>query len=548
MRGVTRHSDMRSWLNSPSPGRGAGGGKKLTGWKDIKTGKGQIDTWLHTLCLPLTVWRHPFPVLQSVDDKRSGTKVMHVWGRGHTCHETEAVLDKMYWREVKGDPSSARDTPPERCGMCKMAEYLWQAAWRWIKLHDWVIDGKAVEDDADDDDGDDADGDDADAPANKGKWVLNKKGELAQKKNKSVGIDPTAILFDFISEADDSENTRIRVGGFCGLWGRDKLPKKLLCAMAASGIRQKVAWKENCMVKPKSVMCVLDNAKPEKGILISEETKELGEKVKEEITKVWDGSEIDIQKKPFAIRWTYDRAKPMNKQYTATAVMKLKPDGRILKAIRGDAPDLTSITTPFNQQAMRANMERHCKIKSLPWDKFFPSKDQEKQWETDDKAEEAANRAAEEAEARGEDTDDDTETKVDDDADDAETKADDDVEADDDDVETDGDGEELVECDKCKKPHKISATQCPHCKHKYDVEEEPEADDDDAEEEADEPEPPKKPVKTRTEAKKEKEAKGTKAKKPAPEPEPDADDDDGEGSDDDDDGDDDDSIPFDGAR
>jgi len=530
---------MKDWLKSKAPGTG-GGGKFLSGWKGGKAGKGEITTWLHTACLPMTVWRHPFPMLIAVEDKNTGTKVLHVWGRNHTCHETEDVLEKTYHRETKGDPSSAREAPPERCGLCKTAEYLWQQCWLWLSLHRWVAD-------KDEDSG---------KELVSGKWVLNKAGKAAKEKGKPLGLDPCAVLFKFISEADDDENTTIHVGGFCGLFGRDDLPKDLTKAMTAAKIRVKEAWKEKVMVKPMSVMCVVDNDKPEKGVQISEETKELGEKVKEKITEVWEGSEVDIQRRPYAIRWSYDRSKTMGKQYTATPMMKLKPDARILSAIRSDAPDLSSVETPFNQQQFRALFERHAKIKEIPWDELFPSKEQEKKWAEEDAEAEAAateerpaktkkRRSAEDEEPDADDEDDDSEEEDDGDDDDSDEEED---------IEEDDDGEELVACDKCKKPHKLSATKCPHCGHVYEVEE------DEEEEEEEEPAQPR----SRSEAKKTA-AKKTAAKKASAskkkdeedeeeeeeeedddEEDDDADDDDGDGDEDSDDEDDNqgDGIPF----
>lgn len=496
---------MQGWLKSKAPGSGGGGGRFLSGWKDQRTGKGEVHTWMHTKCLPMTVWRHSFPMLIVVKDKKTGTEVTHVWGRNQTCHETEDVLDKLWWRTTKGDPSSARDTPPERCGMCKMAEYLWQQSWLWLSLHRWI-----------------ANKNEAGTEIFGGRWALNKAGKIAAEKKRPLGLDPCTVLFDFVSEADSDENTRLHVGGFCGLFGRDELPDDLLKAMAAAKIRQKEAWKENSMVKPKSVMCVVDNDKPEKGVQISEETKELGEKVKEEITKVWEGSEIDIQRKPYCIKWNYDRSKNMGKQYTATPVMKIKPDARILDAIRGDAPDLSHIEEPFNQTQMRALFERHCKVDTIPWPEIFPTKEQEKKWAEEDEAAAAAAKKKpaedDEEEEESEEDDDETEEKADgeddEDEEDDEEEEDDEDDEDEEEIETDEDGDELVACDnkKCGQPHKISASKCPHCGHKYEVEEEPETEPEEEE---------KPPMRSRSEAKKapsagaEKSGKKSSAKKTA---------------------------------
>lgn len=470
----------------------------MSGWKGGAAGKGEIDTWLHTKCLPLTVWRHPFPMIVVIEDKQTKAKVAHVWSRNHTCHETESVLETMYWRETKGDPSSPRKSPPERCGLCKSAEYMWQACWRWLATHRWAKDKENPK---------------------AGKWVLNAHGKELKAAGQSgpatFGLDPCAVLFKFVSEAEEYENTTIHVGGFCGIFGRDDLPEDLLKAMAQARISPKEAWKETGMVKPRSVMCVVDNDKPERGVQVSEETKDLGEKVKEKITEVLDGSQINIMKRPYCIKWKYDRSKPMGKQYAVTAMLKIKPTPRILEVIRGDAPDLSDIVTPFNQQQMLAIVEKHSRIEGIPWATLFPTKEQEKQWAKEDAT--AAKRAAEIAdEYERDDTDDDT--------------------------DDDGGEEEVVGCDACNKPHPISANKCPHCGHVYDVEDEP---DDEDEEEEEKPAP----IRPRSQAKGGGKGGGGK---PAPAPEPDddtddADDDDDDDADDTDDADDDnqdDDIPF----
>jgi hypothetical protein len=508
-RGVTKHRSMDDWLRSKPPGK-TGGGKFLTGWKDFKAGTGTLDTWLHTQTLPMTVWRHSFPMLIIVKDKKTGADVTHVWGRGQTCHETEDVLDKLYWREERGVPSSERTAPPERCAMCKLAEWCWQESWAWVDSHTWDDEAK--------------------------EWKETKKG-------KGRGTDPCDVLFKFVSEADDKENTTIHVGGFCGLFGRDKdMPEDLLKAMAASKIRQREAWKENCMVKAKSVMCVVDNDDPGAGVQISEETKELGEKVKKEILKQLKSNEIDIQKQPYCIRWEYDKSKQMGQQYEATAMMKIKPTPRILALIRSkDKPDTSALEKPFKQQELRGIFERHCKLAkgAVPWNEIFPTKEQEAEWAEGD----AANTDGDES--------DDAERGTED--------RDSDVEGDNpaDDVEVDDDGVEQVACDECGKAMAISAAKCPHCGHVYEVEEE----------EVEEEEPPSKPkMRTRAEVAAEKkaaeEAAATKpakkkaaaekpplakaktaAKKPEPEPEP-SDADESVAGDDDEDDDQDGSIPF----
>lgn len=460
MRGVTKHSSLKGWLGSKAPGSGGSQSSYLTGWKKKP---GYVDTFMHSKTLPMSVWRHGIPIFVIVKDKDTKEEIIHVWNRKHTCHETEEILEAQYWRTTKGDPSSPRKHPPERCGLCKFNEWAWQECWAWLETHDW----------------------DEEA----GAWK-------EKKKTKSRGTDPCAVVFRLISEADDKENTTIHLGGMCGLFGRRELPDDLVKAMRKAKVSPKEAWKENWSVKPSSVMCVVDNDNPGEGVRISEESKELGEKVKEEITRVYEGAEVDIQRSPYCIRWKYHEGAQLGKMYTATAMMKIKPSPRILKLLRGEAPDLSHITDPFDQLDLRSYLEKNCKLKDVPWDDFFPDEDQVKAWKKEDDAaaaeEEGEEPEAEEDEETSEDEDDDSDDDDDAEKDDKDTDSDDEEDEDDD----------MVACDDCSKPMKADATKCPHCGKKYDVEKE-------ETEEEEEPEPPKK-LKTRSELAAEKAAAAKK--------------------------------------
>lgn len=464
-RGVSKHRSMQDWLRSKAPGAGGGGGKFLSGkWKE----KGEVDTFLHTKCLPMAVWQHPFATLVPV--KKDGAETVHVWTKKYTCHETEDVLEQMYFREEKGEPSSARKKPPERCGMCKLIEWVWLQCWAWLDSHEWKGDG----------------------------WVETKKG-------KGRGVDPCARMFRFTSEADDRENVTIHAGGFCGLFGRKELPDDLVAAMKHAKISPKDAWKVSSVVKPQSVLCVVNADAPADGVQISVETKELGEKVKEEITRVYKSLEVDVQRQPFCIRWEYDKSAQMGKMYKATAMMKIKPSPRVLELLRGPAPNLSQLETPFNQQLLRSTMERHCLLEkgTVPWSTLFPTKEQEKAWQEEDEADAAGD--------HGDTLDDADRIDADRVVDDRDSDVEGDNPADD---EDDEDDDEQVACDDCGKPMAMTDAACPHCGKKYDVEEDPE------------PEPePKTKIRSRADAlaakSKSKGGDAGKSKpKPAPEREP----------------------------
>lgn len=448
-RGATEYDSMDAWLKS-SPGKGSSGGK-IAKWKE----DGQLDVWLHTKRLPMTIWRHSFPTTVVMEDKETKEKVAHIWSKKYTCHESEDVLDAMWFRDRD---TGERKNPPKRCGLCKFNEWLWQQVKLWMDTHEWDEEKKA--------------------------WKETKKGG-------GKGIDPCRTAFKFVSEAKEEENITLHVAGICGIFGKKDPNPDLVEAMKASKIRGTEAWKENTLVKAEYVMCIVNNDKPGDGVQIAIETKGLGEKVKEVIAKVYKSQDINIQKTPYCIRWEFDKKAEFSKMYDATAMMKIQPSPRILKLIRGEAPDLTQIKEPFNQQTMRAILEKHCLLKNVPWDDIFPSKDEEKVWEKEDNAE-AAKDAAD---------DEETEEESDDNADEESTVTDDDEDEDEDEDDEKG---EKVACDECGKAILMSDAKCPHCGHEYEV----------AAAEEEEEEPPKK-LRSRADIAKEKEKAATPPAKKA---------------------------------
>lgn len=435
-RGSTEAESLESWLTHKP--RGGGSSKFLKGWKE----DGHCDTWMHTARLPLAVWRHPFPMYVMVKDKQTNEEVKHVFGKKFTCHENESVLEHP-WRDKN---TGLREKPPERCGLCKFGEWLWQQCVAWLETHNWDKDAKV--------------------------WTKN---------GKSRGLDPCTLLFDFVSDAKDTENNQLHAGGISNFFGQKDAPDELIAAMKKAKIRGDEAWKENCNVKCEYALCVVNNDDIDAGVVVATETQALGEAIKEEIQRVWKSQKQNIQKAPYCIQWEYFPKEQFSKKYKATALMTIAPNPRVLKLIRGEAPDLTELKKPFNQLAMRATLETHCLVKDIPWDDFFPDEKQIAKWNEEDAEEESAKK------------------EVDDDADagDAAGESDDDADAGDDAATV----EEEVACDnpKCKKPMKLSASECPHCGHKYEVEA------------AAEPEPVKPKLKTRADVAKEK-ADAVKAK------------------------------------
>jgi hypothetical protein len=496
-RGATEFNSLEGWLGHK--GRSGGGGKYLSKWKE----KGTCDVWLHTKRLPLAIWRHQFPTYVVVDDKESKEKVKHVFSKKYVCHEDESVLEHP-WRDKV---TEEREKPPQRCALCKFADYLWMQIVAWVDTHVW---------------------DDA------------KKAWKEKKAGKGKGIDPCALLFEFESEAKASENVSMYAGGFCNYFGKKELPTDVAKAMKVNKILGNEVWKQNCNVKCESVMCVVNNDDVAAGVQIAVEAQALGDAVKKEIQRVWKSNEINIQKQPYVIEWGYDEKESFSKKYAATSKLKVKPSERVLKLIRGEAPDLTELKKPFNQQQMRLTFEKHCLLSDVPWDEIFPSKEQEKKWAEEDAAANERDEDEDESEESDESSDDEggDDAESDDDAEDSDdedekpkAKTSKPAKKKDDDEESEDSDEEMVACDECGKAMKLSATKCPHCGHKYSEDEE------EPEEEAEEEKPK---LKSRAEMAKEKAAAASKKSAPPKKASKKK-----EESEDDEDGDQEDGIPFD---
>ncbi len=280
-------------------------------------------------------------------------------------------------------------------------------------------------------------------------------------------LDWTKPLFRF-EATDPSKTLVIHTGGFCNMYSGD-LDDAQLASLKKAAISPKKAWNENALAKCSYLFRIVDNAHPEKGVQIATETSLLGDKVKDVLA---DARESLRDEKgnpflhPFAIQWEYrETESQINKKYHARRIEKHKLTPIIQKLITGPAPDVSNVIAPMDQKTMRAFLERACVLKGVPWDAIFDVKP----------VEEGADDVP------------------DGDNSDAEAAADDPAHGNEQDA-SDGDGaeEEEVACDACGKAAPISATECPHCGEKFDVEEA----------EAAPPPPPPKQIKKRSEMKK----------------------------------------------
>ncbi len=408
-RGVQRFGSTRSFAKHKM----GGGGKFLSKWKE----KGSIDVWFHTKELPIAVWRHQLPQLVVKEDRDTKESVTHVWSKNLVCHEDTDVLEAQYKRD---NDTGARKSPPERCAVCKLVEWAYQQALLF---------------------------------------------EETRGEKKPRGLSAVTPLFHFEGDVAE-ETTTLHVGGICNLFGKDDLSDALKLDMKKAKISPKHAWKQNSLAKCQYAMRVVDNAHPENGVNIAVETGLLGEKVKEVMETELEKNDTDIQTQPYCMQWEYfEKETNFQKKYKASALRKMKVTGRILELIRGEAPPLPEdLTTPFNQESLRAVLEKRCVLPNheaiIPWDEIFPSKEQTEAWAKADALEAERAKKAEEAEKKSSATDEPEDDEEDDDDDSDADEGDEDEEEDEDDEE--------IGCDDCQAPMKLDDSSCAKCGATYD--------------------------------------------------------------------------------
>lgn len=347
-------------------------GNFLGNWKKDK----RVNVFLHRRQLPVALYRHGVPKV-FVQDGEDGA-VRRVFGGQYNCHEDEGVLKRQYHRHDDG----SRKHPPRACGVCRLIE----------TVRDMVDEGQL-------------------------KWT-----------------DP---LFRFV--ADDPRETQvIHAGGLCNLFGGD-LQDGEKRELREAGISLREAWKENWYAKLSYVMVVVVPEHADEGVQIAVETGLLGDKVKEVIGDAMVEAEAagnpnlgDPTKNPYCIQWEHrdEDGLEFSKRYKARRMGSIKPSDEVLKLISGEKPDLSGVTAPHDQKTMRAVLERHCLVKSIPWDHVYsfepPAPRSELAKEHPDMAGVVDKPAADPF-------------------------------------------DDLVECDKCGKAMRPDLDTCPTCGTKYDV-------------------------------------------------------------------------------
>jgi hypothetical protein len=390
-------------------------GGSLDKWRK----EGKLIVWLHTGLLPTAVWQHggiPRLVITKDEDDKPQRKF---FGGKWNCPESEDFLKGQYKRN---DDGTREEDEPAHCGLCRFEEWLYQE----------VVAGRI-------------------------KWT------------------DQAFRFD---ATDPKDTVILHAGGLLNMYSEREMAAEKKKELKKAGISPADAWSENMFAKCNYVFAVVANNAVSKGVQIATEAGLLGDRVKDVIADARESlgdEEGNPFLHPFAIQWEYRKGERIDKLYYARRIEKEKLTPQIEALIRGKAPNLSNIVAPFDQKTMRAQLERYCLLKGVPWDDIFDVKPVPKGEEPDE---------PEEEEEEGESDNDGASGDGASDGDGGSGNAED---ADENKEDDDG----MVACDACEKPMAADAEECPHCGQKYEVEGETKP----------EPPPPPKQIKKRSEMK-----------------------------------------------
>lgn len=344
------------------------------------------------------LWRHQWKRMFEIDGK------MDVNFANLVCHEEERVI-KAQHRRLDDD---SRSLPPQKCGMCKMIE-----------------------------------------------WVRQRIND------EEMAI--TEPLFRYVSDVNPSHNATLRAGGITGLFGGDKLTDDEQLEMRKHGIFKKEAFKEKALAQANYAFVVVEYDAPAEGVQIAVESALLGDKMK---TAIFDRisslgrEEGDPLVNPVVFEWEYDPADGIEfqKKYAAGVIQKLALTDQMKMLIDGEAPteQLERLRRKFNPLQLRAELEEHALVK-LPWDEFFgPVAAGES--EGNDEAEEAEERRAFEAGLPDREVGEVSSHHPSPSSDGAVA------------IPADAGEDEIVACDSCGKDILITDKKCKHCGHVYEAE------------------------------------------------------------------------------
>ncbi len=228
----------------------------------------------------------------------------------------------------------------------------------------------------------------------------------------------------------------MRAGGLIGFFKSDRLTDENKAAMAAVGVYQKTAWREESRAKAEYVFCVVNDADPKAGVQMTIETAGLGDKMKRVIADQLKSrrEKGDPTRNPYPFLWEYDdKASTFNEMYNVVPMIEEVPSDLVRRLIDGPGPDTSPVTRRSPSAHVRAMLQQH-DVMGIDWAGYLP----------DDGPDQPADQPAGPVDGgsvagpAGQQTDD-----------------------------------EDVECDGCGKAMKAAATACPHCGKRYEVEESP---------------------------------------------------------------------------
>lgn len=310
---------VADFLNHRTKERGGG---YLKNWRKREPPK--LNAVLHRDVVPESVWRHQWYKVESREFQgKIETKVR--WDH-LVCLETEDLLQK---RTKRADDGS-RTSPPKRCGLCRLGEWLRAA----------IRDGL---------------------------------------------LPMEAKIFRFEAE-DDEKPTVLHAAPFAGLV-YDEMDEDAARHLAKFNISPRNAFKEDGSVKCNYLFAIVDNDDASAGVQVTIEAAALGAAVQDCMASVIAGEKCDEDlegaagdpfSRPYVFQWQYFPNESFSKKYKAVAMRKARLAPAVLELIKpasegGSLPDIERFRAKHNPKLLRAQMERHwVGAVKPPWDEIFP--------------------------------------------------------------------------------------------------------------------------------------------------------------------------------
>lgn len=323
--GVMGYDDF---LNHSS---GGGGGAFLKSWKE----DGSIDVWPHPLAGVAARWAHSFWEVQKIKGK-GGEEEKELRSNRWICHERESILRKQRYRtdDIGLRPNLGSDNPALRCG--------------------GIV----------------GNGEREMPPEVCPMCILSEMLRTQVRAGRLWWLTP---LFEFEIEKGDSEV--ITVGGFCGLFSRPRndYSDEQRAQMRKGGIEQDEVFKENASAKLDYLLRVVAQSDPGAGIVIAQVADSLGRKVQKAFKDRIESTKgaFKPSRDHLCLRLKYDEKQDFEKKYDVVALIEEKPSPEVLEAMEQDLPSLDQMLAPGNVKTLRAQMEKACVLKGLPWDQVF---------------------------------------------------------------------------------------------------------------------------------------------------------------------------------